>query len=119
MGKTRLAKSEDSIQHRKRCFLVCCSKGGILSSILDIMLINNRQLKHLLGPDVILQTPGYGSSECVIGVTYPGEINQFKVLLHDAFIEYLDVSTEEVANKLCAAVSPFRRVALRSTPDSQ
>ncbi|OAX41737.1 hypothetical protein K503DRAFT_797730 [Rhizopogon vinicolor AM-OR11-026] len=60
-----------------------------------------KRVKHLLGPDVILQTPGYGSSECVIGVTYPG--HRFKVLLHDAFIEYLDVASEEVANKLCAA----------------
>ncbi|KAJ8588010.1 hypothetical protein M405DRAFT_874477 [Rhizopogon salebrosus TDB-379] len=61
------------------------------------------KVKHFLGPDVILQTPGYGSSECVIGITYPGNLNLFKVLLHDAFIEYLDVASEEVANKLCAA----------------
>lgn len=55
----------------------------------------------------MLQTPGYGSSECVIGVTYPGELNRFKLLLRDAFIEYLDVAKEEVAKELCAPVRPF------------
>ncbi|KAG2130869.1 GH3 auxin-responsive promoter [Suillus clintonianus] len=69
------------------------------------------KVKHILGPDVILQTPGYGCSECVIGATYQsGDLNRFKVLLIDAFIEYLDVDAEEVSNKLCAAweVKPGR-----------
>lgn len=74
-------------------------------------------MKHFLGPDVILQTPGYGSSECVIDITYPGNLNLFEVLLHDAFVEYLDVASEEVANKLCAAVRPFHRVVLYCSSD--
>ncbi|KAG0700450.1 GH3 auxin-responsive promoter [Suillus ampliporus] len=62
------------------------------------------KLKNILGHDVIIQTPGYGSSECVIGATYqPGDLNRFKVLLDDAFIEYLNVDVEEVSNKLCTA----------------
>ncbi|KAG1749294.1 GH3 auxin-responsive promoter [Suillus lakei] len=62
------------------------------------------KVKHILGPDVTMQTPGYGCSECVIGATYqPGDLNRFKVLLADAFIEYLDMDAEEVSNKLCAA----------------
>ena len=87
-------------------------KVGLLGLIFGIVLISNYQVRHLLGPNVIFQTPGYGCSECFIGVTYHQEdLNRFKVLLDDAFIEYLDVTSEEVANKLCAAVRPFHRVA--------
>ncbi|KAG1743315.1 GH3 auxin-responsive promoter-domain-containing protein [Suillus paluster] len=77
---------------------------GPPSNIIGIMLIRNYQVKHILDPDVILQTPRYGSSECVIGPPYqPGDLNRFRVLLDDAFIKYLDVDTEEVSNNLCAA----------------
>ncbi|KAG2145880.1 GH3 auxin-responsive promoter [Suillus clintonianus] len=62
------------------------------------------KVKHILGPDVILQTPGYGTSECIIGATYqPGDLNRFKVSMSEAFIEYLDVDAEEVSDNLCAA----------------
>lgn len=67
---------------------------------------------------MILQTPGYGCSECVIGAAYPGDLNLFKVLLYDAFIEYLDMTSEEVTNKLCAAVRPFY-IASCGCPDQQ
>ncbi|KAG2145879.1 GH3 auxin-responsive promoter [Suillus clintonianus] len=61
------------------------------------------KVKHILGPDVILQTPAYACSECVLGVMYqPGDLNRFRVS-NDVFIEYLDVNAEEVSNNLCAA----------------
>ncbi|KAG0700101.1 GH3 auxin-responsive promoter-domain-containing protein [Suillus ampliporus] len=62
------------------------------------------KVKYLLGPDVILQTPRFSSSECFIGVTYhTGDLNRFRVILEDGFVEYLDVASEEVADNLCAA----------------
>ncbi|KAG1879158.1 hypothetical protein F4604DRAFT_1679584 [Suillus subluteus] len=60
------------------------------------------KIKHVLAPHVILQTPGYGSSECKLAVmNQRGDLNRFKILLDDAFIEYLDVDAEDVSNKLC------------------
>ncbi|KAG0702339.1 GH3 auxin-responsive promoter, partial [Suillus ampliporus] len=71
------------------------------------------KVKHLLGPDVTLQSPRFASSECFIGVTYhPGDLNRFRIILEDGFVEYLNVDSEEVADKLCVAVRSFRRVAL-------
>ncbi|KAG0708383.1 GH3 auxin-responsive promoter [Suillus ampliporus] len=62
------------------------------------------KVKHLLGPDVTLQSPRFASSECLIGINYhTGDINRFRIVLDDGFIEYLDVASEEVADKLCAA----------------
>ncbi|KAG0708384.1 GH3 auxin-responsive promoter [Suillus ampliporus] len=62
------------------------------------------KVKHLLGLDVTLQSPRFASSECFIGVTYhTGDINRFRIILEDGFVEYLDVASEEVADKLCAA----------------
>ncbi|KAG0700100.1 GH3 auxin-responsive promoter [Suillus ampliporus] len=62
------------------------------------------KVKHLLGPDVMLETPVFASSECFIGVAYhTGDLNRFRVVLEDGFVEYLDVVSEDVAGKLCAA----------------
>ncbi|KAG0700097.1 GH3 auxin-responsive promoter [Suillus ampliporus] len=62
------------------------------------------KVKHLLGPDVMLETPIFASSECFIGVNYHvGDINRFRILLGDGFMEYLDVASEDVADNLCAA----------------
>ncbi|KAG1745976.1 GH3 auxin-responsive promoter [Suillus paluster] len=62
------------------------------------------KVKHLLGPDVILQSPRFASSECFIGVKYhTGDLNRFRIVLDDGFIEYLELASEEVADNLCAA----------------
>lgn len=58
------------------------------------MLISNHQVRHVLGPRVILQAPGYDNSKCKLCVVHqPGGLNRFEISLHDAFIEYLDLNT--------------------------
>ncbi|KAG1733279.1 GH3 auxin-responsive promoter [Suillus lakei] len=62
------------------------------------------KVKDILGPDVVLHTPGMGGSECFAGAAYQfGDLNRFKITLDDAFIEYLDVTSEEVSSNIRAA----------------
>ncbi|KAG1878396.1 GH3 auxin-responsive promoter [Suillus tomentosus] len=55
------------------------------------------QITHALGPSVFTQSPGYGSSEGGVAITYhKGDPNtDYKVVLVDVVTEFLDVHSNE------------------------
>ncbi|KAG1731726.1 GH3 auxin-responsive promoter [Suillus lakei] len=60
---------------------------------------------HVLGPSVPTQAPGYGSSECFIGIPYfKGDPNtDFKIVPVDGVAEYLDVRSNEPSERILSA----------------
>lgn len=71
-----------------------------------IHFLFSRQIRHYLGPDVIIQNLGFTCSECFLALVYDvRELNLFKVVGSDDIIEFLDVEKPEDSAELTQIVS--------------
>ena len=68
---------------------------------------------HVLGSSVVIRSPGYSSSECVIGLPYDKSdpSTDFKILMMDGLIEFLEVSSDETPQSV---LSPVRIIKMHS-----
>lgn len=87
--------------HSLPCFQRC---GSARSDDCD-KLKRLIQVRSILGPNVAIRCPGYGSSEAMIGFPYDvNKLDEFALLHHDV-TEFLDVSLDATHENLRQAVS--------------
>ncbi|KAG9312153.1 GH3 auxin-responsive promoter [Chiua virens] len=57
------------------------------------------KLRSIVGSSVSIRTPGYGATECLLGLPHTNKLDEF-VLWYDETIEFLDVTQEETHENL-------------------
>ena len=63
------------------------------------------QVRSILGPNVSIRSPGYASTEAMIGAPHDAnKLDEF-VLQSDDIVEFLDLSLDPIHENLCQAVS--------------